>query len=1155
MTAAASNERPDLEYGVLGPLRVTRSGTSLSLGGPQQRAVLALLLLEANKVVSVSHLADALWGDCPPVRLITTVQTYVFHLREVLEPGRHRGTPARVLVTESGGYRLQVGDGSVDAAVFERRVRSGQAMVAQGAFAEAADELERALDLWRGDVLADLAHFAFVASFARRLEEVRLSAIESKIDAELALGRHVSVVPELDELVGRYPLRERMQAQRMLALYRSGRQSDALTAYHGLRRVLDEELGIEPSAPLQQLHRAVLAQDPDLAWDPPPAPAGIDNPMPAASRVVDAPVPTPRPDAGRRRRPSRRWVIGGAALATLASVGAVSATVIGHSPGSNGSALPANSVGVLNADGSLRHEIQVGQGPDGLAYGAGAVWVSNGSDGTVSRINPHTHAVVQTISVGSSPTAITVTGEDVWVVNGGDGTVSEIDALSNTVVGRPIQVGNLPTAIASGPSGVWVANTADDTVLRIDPATGAVSSPIAVGGQPDGIAVGPQTVWVANGQDGTVSQIDPQTGNVASPIAVGAGPKGIAVTDDAVWVANSGEQSVDRIDPRSGDVVATVPVGDGPNAIVTEGGAIWVSDEYDSTVDRIDSVDDRKTATITTGSSPRGLVLVDSSPWVAFCAFTTAAHRGGTLTVETSFLPGNQGIDPAGTGWRPTIMAEHLVYDGLVGLRQTGGPAGVSLVPDLATTVPSPTDGGRTYTFTLRRGVRYSTGKPVRPEDIRRGLQRVLTLSPSTAKGYYSAIVGAPSCVSSPLACDLSRGVVTDDATSSVIFHLTAPDPDFLYELSNHVVATPPGAPVSASTSPLPATGPYLIAKYQPGEDFTLVRNPYFHQWSFAAQPAGYPDQIRWHRAPSGSSTVADILAGRADLTDLQSLRLPQDVLTNFARSHPTQLRAAYGMTEVDEFLNTRVPPFNDVRVRRAVNYAVDRVQLTSLWGGSTEATPSCQLLPPSMPAYQPYCPYTVNPQSDGTYHGPDLHAAQVLVAASGTIGTPVTVWGVTGARDHAVNEYFTSLLRRLGYRASLRELANYDAYFAKVADSRSRVQMGTSWWGADFPAPSTFYLPMLSCNSYQPMTTSNDNYSEYCSEYADELVAQARALQVVDPAGARRLWAQVDRTVTNEAPCVSIMTLRNSALVSTRLRNFQANPVLGPLFDQVWIQ
>jgi hypothetical protein len=127
MTAAASNERRDLEYGVLGPLRVTRSGTLLPLGGPQQRAVLALLLLEADKVVSVSQLADALWGDCPPVRLITTVQTYVFHLREILEPGRRRGAPGRVLVTESGGYRLQVGNGSLDAALFERLVRSGQA--------------------------------------------------------------------------------------------------------------------------------------------------------------------------------------------------------------------------------------------------------------------------------------------------------------------------------------------------------------------------------------------------------------------------------------------------------------------------------------------------------------------------------------------------------------------------------------------------------------------------------------------------------------------------------------------------------------------------------------------------------------------------------------------------------------------------------------------------------------------------------------------------------------------------------------------------------------------------------------------------------------------------------------------------------------------
>ena len=1071
MAAATSTERRGLQFGVLGPLRVTRSGTPLPLGGPQQRAVLALLLIEADKVVSVSQLADALWGDCPPARLITTVQTYVFHLREVLEPGRRRGAPGRVLVTESGGYRLQVGDGSVDAAVFQRQVRSGQAMLAQGAFAEAAAELEQALSLWRGDALADVAHFAFVAPFARRLEEVRLSAIESKIEAELAVGRHALVVPELDELVGRYPLRERLQAQRMLALYRCGRQSEALAAYHGLRRVLDDELGIEPSEPLQQLHQAVLAHDRDLTWEPPPAQAA-DKPVPAAASAVANHHPTPSTAVGRRRRMSRRWVLGGSALAGLAAASVVSAVVIGHSPGSSSPTPPANSVGMINPDGRLGDEIPVGQSPDGLAYGAGAVWVSNNSDGTVSRINPHTHAVVQTISVGSSPTAITVTGDDVWVVNSGDGTVSEIDASSNTVVGQSIRVGNLPTAIASGRSGVWVANTADDTVSRIDPVTGEVSSPIAVGGQPDGIAVGPHTVWVANGQDGTVSRIDPQTGNVASPIAVGAGPKGIAVTDEAVWVANSGEQSVDRIDPRSGDVVATIPVGDGPNSIVAEHGAMWVSDEYDSTVDRIDSANNRNTATITTGSSPRGLVLVDSAPWVAFCAFSTAAHRGGTLTVETGYLPGDQGIDPAGTGWRPTIMAEHLVYDGLVALRQTGGAAGVSLVPDLATTVPRPTDGGRTYTFTLRSGIRYSTGEPVRPGDIRRGVQRVLTLSPSAAKGYYSAIVGAPRCVSSAPACDLSHGVVTDDATSSVIFHLTGPDPDFLYELSTHVVATAPGAPDGTTASPLPATGPYLIADHRPDEEFALVRNPYFHQWSFAAQPAGYPDQIRWLRAPGGSSTVADILAGRADLTDLQSLRLPQDVLTNFARSHPTQLRAAYGMTEVDEFLNTRVPPFNDVRVRRAVNYAVDRAQLTRLWGGSAEATPSCQLLPPSMPAYQPYCPYTVNPQTDGAYHGPDLHAARVLVTASGTTGTPVTVWGVTGARDHAVNEYFTSLLRRLGYRVSLHELANYDAL---LRESRRFPQPGSDRCelvGGRFPRP----LKLLSANVVLQQLPTHDH-------------------------------------------------------------------------------
>ena len=1154
MAASIGADGRRLEYGVLGPVRVTRSGTPLALGGPQQRAVLAFLVMEAGSVVSVRRLADALWAERPPAASLTTVQTYVCHLREILEPGRGRGAPGHVLVTESGGYRLQADDGSVDAVMFEQQACSGQAMLASGAYGEAVDQLGRGLSLWRGDVLADLAQFDFVTPFARRLEEIRLTATESKIDAELALGRHASVVAELEELVGRHPLRERLQAQWMLALYRCGRQFDALAAYRRLQRLLDEELGIEPSPPVRQLHQAILAQDDDLTWHPPAVPVVHTKVSAASGARSDAGTTSIRAASHRRHLGRTGWIRVASALTALATVGAVSAVLLSRSSRSSLRWLPANSVGVINLDGSLRDAIPVGQSPDGLAVGAGAVWVSNRSDGTVSRIDAHTHVVVRTIAVGSSPNAITITGEDVWVVNGGDGTVSEVDAASDRVVRAPIRVGNMPTAIASGPSGVWVANTADDTVSRIDPSTGKVSSPIAVGAEPDGIAVGRHTVWVTNRQDGTVSRIDPTTGNAASPIAVGAGPKGIAVRNNAVWVANSDEQSVDRIDPGNGDVVATIHVGDGPNSIVAGPDAIWVTDEYDGTVARIDPANNRNAAMIATGSSPRGLILVGAVPWVANGALSERAHRGGTLTVETGALPGEQGIDPAATHWRPTISAEHMVYDGLVELRQTGGAAGVSLVPDLATTVPLPTDGGRTYAFTLRSGIHYSTGERVRPEDIRRGVERAVALS--LRAGYFTAVAGARKCASRPASCDMSRGIITDDATSSVIFHLTTPDPDFLYELTSYAVATPSTAPAHPSATPLPATGPYMIADYRPGhKQFTLVRNPYFHQWAFAAQPAGYPDRIRWQPAPAGGEPVADILSGRADLADLQSIRLPREVLADFARGHPMQLHAAYEMTSVDEFLNTRVPPFNDVRVRRAINYAVDRDQLAALWGGRAQATLSCQVLPPNMPGYQPYCPYTPNPQPNGAYHGPDLTTARRLIASSRTTQTPVTVWGATDARDHALNEYFTGLLRHLGYRASLREVRDDGAYFSLVANSSNHAQIGESQSEADFPAPSTFYLPVLSCNSYLPKSESNNNYSEYCSRHVDELAVQAQTTQSSDPVAAPTLWAQVYRTITNDAPCVPIVNLRNAVLTSPRLGNVQANPVLGPLFDQMWVR
>jgi DNA-binding SARP family transcriptional activator len=268
-----------LAFGVLGPLRVLHRGEPVALGGRRQRAVLARLLVDPTHVVSRSALVEAVWGESAPRGHAATLQTYVFHLRETLEPDRAHGAIAKVLVTESGGYRLAVPNGQVDVTRFQRLVAEGQALSAHGDYAGACAELTDALALWRGPVLADLVGLEFVAPLSSWLDQLRLDATEARLDAMLRLGRHAEVATEVGDLVAQHPLRERLYALHMLALFRCGRQAEALTAFTDLRRILVEELGIEPSPPLRELHARTLAQDPTLVLTPPSAarPLAVDR--------------------------------------------------------------------------------------------------------------------------------------------------------------------------------------------------------------------------------------------------------------------------------------------------------------------------------------------------------------------------------------------------------------------------------------------------------------------------------------------------------------------------------------------------------------------------------------------------------------------------------------------------------------------------------------------------------------------------------------------------------------------------------------------------------------------------------------------------------------------------------------------------------------
>src|SRR5690349_15019853 len=247
-----------MDYRILGPLEAFDGDRPLPLGGARQRSVLALLLLHANEAVTRDVIVDELWGENPPPTAAKVLQNCISALRKELPGG------TETLRTVGTSYALQLGAGELDRDRFEQRVAKGRAALAAGDDEDAADELRAALTLWRGAPLCDFAYERFAQEEIVRLDELHVSAVEDRIDADLACGRADELVAELEALVARHPVRERLRRQLMLALYRTGRQADALSAYRDARQTLLGELGIEPTRALQELERAILAQDPEL---------------------------------------------------------------------------------------------------------------------------------------------------------------------------------------------------------------------------------------------------------------------------------------------------------------------------------------------------------------------------------------------------------------------------------------------------------------------------------------------------------------------------------------------------------------------------------------------------------------------------------------------------------------------------------------------------------------------------------------------------------------------------------------------------------------------------------------------------------------------------------------------------------------------------
>jgi peptide/nickel transport system substrate-binding protein len=527
----------------------------------------------------------------------------------------------------------------------------------------------------------------------------------------------------------------------------------------------------------------------------------------------------------------------------------------------------------------------------------------------------------------------------------------------------------------------------------------------------------------------------------------------------------------------------------------------------------------------------------------------TGDHRGGTLTMLWSSA--GSSIDPA-TDYDPNWFILRMTNDGLMAWKQVGGADGNELVPDLATAIPKPTDGGKTYTFTVRTGITFSTGAEVKPSDVAYSLTREFKV-PGPGVNLYASLVGADACIANPDACDISKGVVADDKAGTVTFHLSRPDPDFLQKLAlPFAYVVPAGTPnKEAGTDPLPGTGPYMITDYSPNKSMSLARNPHFKQWSADAQPDGYPDQIEMKIGLSDEDSVTQVEQGTADwMYDPP----PADRLGEVADKYSDQVHINTTNIQYYMALNTRAAPFDDPDVRRALNYATDRKALIGIFGGDRLATPSCQILPAGFPGYQPYCPYTQNP--DETWTAPDLAKAQQLIDQSGTKGQKVVVIGSPDETTKAIDLYFVSLLKQLGYDSSLKTL-NGSVEYSYVQDSRNKAQISYTYWAPDYTAPSNFLAVSVGCDGFHEASTASPNLSEFCDPQIDALTKQAESLQLTDTAAADDAWAEIDHRVTDAAPQVTLFTGNKLDFVSARLGNYQYNPSVTGNFmiDQAWVQ
>ena len=636
-----------MEFRILGPLEVLENSRPLALGRLKERIVLAVLLLHANEFVSRERLIDELWGTSPPATARKAVNVYISKLRQTLT--RNGRDP---IATAEGGYRLGVDPDLLDAERLRSLIAQARSCIADGDSDPASQLLQEALALWRGSTLAGIPLESFGRDEVAQLDELRLAALMDRIDCDLALGRHEQVLGELNLLVREHPLRERLRAQQMLALYRADRQADALDVYAEARQTLVDDLGIEPCEALQRLQQAILRHDPSL--ETPEGTAAVNGLPPSTA----APTPTPtvgvEDSAPRRRFRPRRLHLAVAGLVVLAASAA--AAILSSSTAATPRVVPNSLVRLDPRSGKPTVVVPVGVEPGPIAFTPTAIWTVNHGDRTVSRYDLRTHRVQTRGGFPHQPYDVVADmAGNVWVSSKTPIVTRLAAGVGGTSAG-PLYPSKAATIRVRGPGVghealgagyVWaivgpltypapgLPRREDDRLSLIDMQSDRVASSMRLRRSTTTIAFGYGSAWIGTYDAGgswlaiiSAGSTKPEWIRLVRGDSCGPpydpGPYGaplVATGAGSVWVLTCGQsnqQQLIKVDPETHRIVKRTSVSKDPASFLAVGaGSVWLAG---ASVSEIDPVTTKVVRTIPVGGrtkTPCGIAATRDAVWVA----------------------------------------------------------------------------------------------------------------------------------------------------------------------------------------------------------------------------------------------------------------------------------------------------------------------------------------------------------------------------------------------------------------------------------------------------------------------------------------------------------------------------------------------------------